>query len=103
MSFKPGQNVQCVINAVPRAAGPKKTIARLMRRDAAIKHGLTRAQNMRRKRMHAYIRGGRMWFDREKAARIARVQAGNTWTMPWTPELEADLASVSQYISINAA
>ncbi len=103
MSFKPGQSVQCVINSVPRAHGPTMTIARLMRRDASIKKGLTRAQNLRRKRMHAYIRGGRMWYDREKAARIARVEAGKTWTMPWTPELEADLASVSQYVSVNAA
>ena len=103
MSFKPGQSIECTINAVPRAKAPCLTISRLMRRDPTIKHGLRRAQNLRRKRMHAYIRGGRMWYDREKAARIARVETGASWTMPWTPDLAADLESVSKYITIKSA
>jgi len=103
MSFKPGQTIKCTINSVPRAAAARKTIQRIMRRDPDISGGLRHAQEVRRRRMHAYIRGGRMWYDREKAARIARVQEGKTWTMPWTPELAADLDSVAKYLKIENA
>jgi hypothetical protein len=103
MSFTPGQTIKCTINTAPRAAAPKMTISRLMRRDPAIAKGLRKAQDLRRRRMHAYVRGGRVWYDREKAARIARVAPGNSWTMPWTPELDADLASVSGYLTIENA
>lgn len=103
MSFTPGQTIKCTINSAPRAKGPRVTLARLMRRDPSVTRGLKRAQRMRRQRMHAYIRGGRMWYDREKRAKIAQVVMGNTWTMPWTPELEADLNSVAEYITIEAA
>ncbi|RMH10488.1 MAG: hypothetical protein D6695_11365, partial [Planctomycetota bacterium] len=98
MSFKPGQTLKCTISQTPRAKGPRSTIARLMRRDPDINRSLKRAQRMRRQRMHAYIRGGRMWYNREKRAKIARVEVGNSWTMPYTPDLEADLASVSPYL-----
>ncbi|GAB4384764.1 MAG: hypothetical protein Kow0022_08350 [Phycisphaerales bacterium] len=100
MSFKPGQTIKCTIQTAPRAKGPRTTLARLMRRDADINRSLKRAQRMRRQRLHAYIRGGRLWYNREKRAKIARVEAGNTWTMPWTPDLEADLNSVAAYITI---
>lgn len=103
MSFKPGQSIKCTIKTAPRAAAPTKTISRLMRRDPAISKGLRRGQELRRRRMHAYIRGGRMWYDREKAARIARVAPGNSWIMPWTPDLAADLDAVGQYLTIEKA
>lgn len=103
MSFKPGQTIKCTIKTAPRAKGPRVTLARLMRRDADNNRNLKRAQRMRRQRMHAYIRGGRMWYDREKRAKIARVVSGNSWTMPWTPDLEADLNSVADYITIEQA
>ena len=72
-----GQNVQCTIEKVPASKAAKDTICRLMRRDPAIKKSLRRAQKLRRKRMHTYIRGNRVWYDREKSARVAR------WIQPF--------------------
>jgi hypothetical protein len=103
MSFSPGQSIKCTVKSEPRAEGCRKTIERLMRRDPGVAKGLKHAQELRRRRMHAYIRGGRMWYDREHPAKIVRVETGNSWTMPYTPDLAKDLASVSSYLSIEAA
>ncbi len=99
----PGQTIKCTITAVPRAEARKKTVARLMRRDPAISTGLRKAQAHRRRTMIVYSRGGRDWYSRKKASRLAHVQAGNTWTMAYTPDLANDLKSVSQYVSIEGA
>lgn len=103
MSFSAGQTIKCTVTSEPKAEGARKTIERLMRRDPAVVKGLKHAQELRRRRMHAYIRGGRMWYDRESPARIVRVVTGNSWTMPYTVDLDKDIASVSSYLSIEKA
>lgn len=85
---------------MPNNKGSVDTITRLMRRDPDIKRGLARAQRMRRQRMHAYIRGGRMWYSREKAAKIAICEQGGSWSMRFTHDIAPDLASVEQYLSL---
>lgn len=97
-----GQTVTCTIEQVPMNEGGVDTIQRLMRRDAAIKRGLARAQRLRRQRMHVYIRGNRRWHSREKSARIARCVKGATWTMPFTHDIAPDLASVQKYLKIES-
>lgn len=98
-----GDTIKCTINKVPNNKGSVDTITRLMRRDPDIKRGLARAQRMRRQRMHAYIRGGRMWYSREKAAQIAICEQGNTWSMRFTYDIALDLTSVEQYLSLEKA
>jgi len=95
-----GDLITCTIAKAPRAEAPTKTIARLMRRDPATIKGLRRAQKLRRDRMHAYTRGGRTWYSREKAAKIVRVDVGNTWTMPFTHDIAPDLKSVESYLTL---
>jgi len=102
-SLTAGQNVKCTINKVPSNHGSRATITRLMRRDPQIKKSLDRAQRMRRQRMHAYIRGGRLWYSREKAAKIAACEHGNTWSMRFTHDIAPDLASVEPYLSVEKA
>lgn len=101
-SFKPGETITCTVMAEPRAEGAKKTIARLMRRDPSNTKSLRRAQHLRGRRLNRYIRGNRWWVAREKAARVVMVRAGETWSMPFTPELAADLNSVSRFIECKA-
>jgi hypothetical protein len=98
-----GDTIKCTISKVPNNKGSVDTITRLMRRDPDIKRGLARAQRMRRQRMHAYIRGGRMWYSREKAARIAICEQGNTWSMRFTHDIGPDLASVEQFLAVEKA
>jgi hypothetical protein len=98
-----GDTIKCTISKVPNNKGSRDTITRLMRRDPDNKRALARAQRMRRQRMHAYIRGGRMWYSREKAARIAICEQGNTWSMRFTHDIAPDLASVEQYLAVEKA
>jgi hypothetical protein len=98
-----GETVNCTVERVPNNKGAIDTITRLMRRDPDIKRNLSRAQSLRRRRMHSYIRGNRLWHSREKAARVARCEQGSTWTMPFTHDIAPDLASVAQYLKLEKA
>ncbi len=102
-NLKAGDEIKCTIEKAPKAAAPTKTIQRLMRRDPVNVRSLRNAQNLRRKRMHVYTRGNRDWYSREKAARVTRVDAGNTWTMVYTPDIASDMASVQSYIKVEKA
>lgn len=96
----PGQVITCTVLAMPRAQGKIDTMLRLMRRDPAARRGLRRAQMLRQRRMHTYIRGNRLYHDREKAARIVRVEVGRSWSFTYTPDIRPDLASVAAYLRI---
>jgi len=98
-----GDQIRCTIKNVPQAKGPQDTIARLMRRDPASIKALKRAQELRRRRMRSYIRGGREWFVREHPAKVVRVAPGETWEMPFTFDIRPDLASVASYLEIQKA
>jgi hypothetical protein len=103
MNYKPGEHIRCTITAVPRAQAKTDTIARLMRRDPTATRAMRRAQRMRRQRMHSYIRGGREWFDRERPAKVVRVDRGESWQMVFTPDILPDLKSVGSYLKIEKA
>jgi ribosomal protein S21 len=102
-SIAPGQQIRCTVAKAPRAAGPRKTIERLMRLDPDNKRSLARAQHLRDRRMHRYIRGNRLWTSREKAARVVRVSDGAAWTMQLSPQIAGDLKSVATYLSVEKA
>lgn len=103
IDYKAGEQIRCTITQMPRAQAKTSTIARLMRRDPTAVRALRRAQRLRKTRMHSYIRGGREWFDREKAARVVRVSQGESWEMTFTPDITGDLQSVSSYLKIEKA
>ncbi len=98
-----GDRIRCTVKKVPAAKGPTDTIARLMRKDPGNAKALRRAQELRRRRMHSYIRGGREWFSREKPAQVVRVDTGESWEMPFTFDIRPDLASVERYLEIQKA
>jgi len=101
--MKPGQNLVCTVEKMPRNEDQESTIARLMRKDPAAKRALRRAQRMRRQRMIVYNRGNRDWVSREKSAVVVRVAKGESWTMPYSLDLAGDLAAVQPFISIKTA
>lgn len=102
-SINPGQTIRCTVAKEPQAKGHRDTIARLMRRDPENAKALTQAQAVRKRRLNVYVRGNRFWTSREKAARVVRVANGETWNMPFTPDLAADLRSVESYLTIESA
>ena len=99
-SLNAGDTITCTITKVPANKAARDTIVRLMRRDPDTKRGLARAQRMRRQRMHAYIRGGRMWYSRERAAKIAQCENGNSWKMDYTHDIRPELSSIESYIEV---
>jgi hypothetical protein len=98
-----GQLITCTIAKAPKAEGATKTIARLMRRDPQNNKALRRGQKLRRDRMHAYTRGGRTWYDREKSSKIVMVREGEQWTMAFTHDIAPDLKSVESYLTLAKA
>ncbi|MCB9838307.1 MAG: hypothetical protein H6813_03130 [Phycisphaeraceae bacterium] len=101
-AIKPGQTLTCTVTAEPRTEDDRQTIARLMRQDPAVKKRLKGAQKFRLDNLVVRSRGKRPWAVRRRVAKVARVERGATWTMPWLPNLAGDLRSVEQYIEFKA-
>lgn len=102
-TLKPGQSLRCTILKAPRTENRQQTILRLMRKDAAISRALRKASRRRQQNMVIYNRGNRDWFKRETVGKLARVAAGETWTMLYTPDLAPDLRTVEKYLQIKPA
>jgi hypothetical protein len=98
-----GDRIRCTVKSIPAAASGTKTIARLMRKDPTNAKALRRAQDLRRRRMRSYIRGGREWYVRENPAKVVRVTPGQTWEMPFTFDLAPDLSAVEAHLDIQKA
>src|SRR5690606_27966101 len=101
--FKPGQMIRCTITKDPRTEARIDTIERLMRQEPEVRKNLRRAQRRRRQEMTVYNRGNRDWYSREKCAKVVNASQGASWTMPFSVQLAPDLASVEDYLSIEAA
>ncbi|MBS0196591.1 MAG: hypothetical protein JSR77_07520 [Planctomycetes bacterium] len=98
--LKPGQNLQCVIEKLPRTADQTSTIARLMRMDPTNKRALKRAQRMRKQRMVVYNRGNRDWVSREHPAKVVHVGIGEKWTLPYSLDLAHDLVAIQGFVGV---
>lgn len=103
MDFKPGQMIRCTVTRTPRAAARRDTILRLMQLDPETVKGLRKAQERRQKTTRSYIRGGREWFVRQKCADLAQVATGESWSLRYTPLLAKDIASVEDFLKVEAA
>lgn len=99
-SYKPGQNLFCTIEKLPRNDDQTATLARLMRLDPENKRGLRRAQRMRKQRLIVYNRGNRDWVSRERTAKVVHVGVGENFTLPFSHDLVHDIARIQQFIKI---
>ncbi|MEM8756583.1 MAG: hypothetical protein AAGF47_02230 [Planctomycetota bacterium] len=99
-AYAPGANLSLTISKVPNNKAARDTIARLMRQDPANIKALKRSQKAREEKNNFYIRGNRIWGARAKCGKIVRVAEGESWSMPFTPQLGRDLASVESFLDI---
>ncbi|MBX3365212.1 MAG: hypothetical protein KF866_10635 [Phycisphaeraceae bacterium] len=99
-TYTPGKMIECTIQSVPLAKGPKDTIARLMRRDPATAKALRAGQRIRRQTTPTTGRGGRVWYIRPRCGKVVKVAKGQSWQMPYTPDIARDLESVASYLSV---
>ncbi|MEQ9096420.1 MAG: hypothetical protein RIE32_09165 [Phycisphaerales bacterium] len=102
-SFNPGEKVSCTITGLPRSEAGKKTIGRLMKLDPQIQRGLRKAQTRRRQNMKVYVRGGRDWYAREKCGKGGQVRVGESFTIPYAPQVADDIKSVEKYLKLETA
>lgn len=102
-TLKPGQSVHCTIVKAPRTEDRQQTILRLMRKDAKICRALRKSSRQRQQNMVIYNRGNRDWVKREQVGKIARMAAGESWTMFYTPDLASDIRTVEKYLTIKPA
>lgn len=101
-TLTPGKTIRCTITRIPMTDDATDTILRLMREDPEIKRGLRKTQRRRRQNEDVYNRGNRDWVNRPKVAKLAKVEAGASWTMTYYPQIAPDLRSVESYLSISA-
>ena len=101
--FKPGQTIKCTVTKAPRAAGGRKTLERLMRLQPSVAKGLRASQHKRAQTTIVYNRGNRDWVKRQTCGKIVRAVKGATFTMTYSVNLEADIASIKDCLQISAA
>ena len=102
-TFKPGQNIRVTLVKAPRARAAIKTVERLMWRDPGVARGLRKSHKVRQRTTIIYNRGNRDWVQRQECARIVEVKKGQVWNMTYHHDLAADMASVKDYLKIEAA
>ncbi len=99
-TIAPRKTVTFTITKTPRAMRHRKTIRRLMQMQTNIQRALNRLS--RRRKLHDNVpnrRGGRIWISRAKAAKLAVVEPGETFTLRITAQIVPDIRSVEKYLT----
>jgi hypothetical protein len=100
----PLKTVTFTVTRVPPRSAQRKTIERLMKMQPDIQHGLK--MRARKRRQHdniVDIRAGRKWIHRVTASKLARAEAGETFTLTLTPQIIPDVKSVQQFLKAEKA
>ncbi len=93
--------VTFTVTAVPRTEGGRKTLFRIMRLQASTRRILKKLRHARVTTLNKDTnRGGRIWIDRETCSRVARAEAGQSFTIAMTPQIFKDVESISEYLKI---
>jgi len=98
--YSPGQTLQCTITKAPMVERHRQTIERLMRQDPGVQKALKNAHRIRQRDMRWKMRGGKIWYNRPRVGKIVRVAEGESWTMPYIPQIERDLAAVDRFVKV---
>ena len=102
-TLQPGQKIRCTLVKTPRAAAGQKTVLRLMRRDPDVVRGLRKSHHVRQRTTVVYYRGNRDWVQRQKCAQIVTLTRGKSWTFTYDLSIANDMASVAEFLKIEAA
>lgn len=102
LTIPPTGTITFTVLAVPRTAGGRKTLFRIMRLQASTRRILEKLRHARVTKLNKdTARGGRIWVDRETCSRVARAEAGQSFTITMTPQIMKDVESVSEYLKIS--
>ena len=103
-ALAPNKTFTFSITKTPSRESHFKTLERLMRMEPGTAKGLRKLAD-RRKRFENRDtnRGGRIWIARAKAAKLVRIEPGQSFTLRVTPQILPDLKSVEKYLDAKAA
>ncbi len=100
----PNETLTCTVRQVPTTSSKVKTIERLMWMQPEIQKGMRALARQRRQKDNVtYVRAGRPWTNRKRATRLQRCEAGQEFTLLVTPQIAADLRSVSKWLDVRSA
>jgi hypothetical protein len=99
----PGSTIHFTVTKMPARLGARKTLQRLMRMQPAVRGGLKKLQERRRREDNqTYVRAGKDWTNRVKATRLTRVAPGEQFTLTLTPQILADVRSIQDCVEMTA-
>ncbi|MGP1310131.1 MAG: hypothetical protein ACTS27_08040 [Phycisphaerales bacterium] len=102
-SYSAGQPIKCTVTGVPSSKGAEYTIARLMRLDPDNARALKASYQERSQNLIYRNRGGRPWAKRVIASKVVRPERGESWTMPFFPQMADDLNAVARFVKVEKA
>lgn len=101
----PGSTVTVKVVKTPTAAAARKTLVRVLSKDAGHAGEVERLRKARAKNQWENQRGGRvrLWQGRQVKLHKLAGQEGETGTLKASPDVLRDLGSVEKFIAIEAA
>lgn len=100
-AIKPGQTVEVEIVTLPQSEAARKTLTRLLKRDAAaVRHH--RHQKTKRPSREEWVRGAMTWHHQMKSKPVVAMRVGSKGTLRATLDVLRDLGSVSRFVKVTA-
>jgi len=102
-NIKPGSNITITVTKSPTTKSTRETIRRLLLSSVEYRQITAKASQRRTRTADWRPRAGRLWNNRPKVARLFLARVGESSTIQYRPQLMNDIASVSDYISVESA
>ena len=102
MDIKPGSTVTFKIVKQPTNTAARKTLVRLLSKDAKVKAENDRHRSIREKQYVPTQRGGRQWGGYFVKQHPVKGTPGESGTVLATVDVIRDLASVGRFVEIDA-
>ncbi len=101
--IKMGSAIQVKVVKTPTNVAGRKTLERLLSKDAAVKAENARLRKARKTHLRIAKRGGRDWEINVPKQHPIRGLAGECGTITATADVLTDLASVSKFVEVTPA
>lgn len=101
--IQPGTTLKIDVVAEPTNQAAKKTIARVLGKDATIAQGNRLQSRIRRKNYNPQMRGGRLYSGKVVKQHLVKSTIGESGTVIATSDVLRDLNSVKRFIAVSAA
>ncbi len=104
-TIAPGNKIAVTIVKTPTNVAARKTLVRVLSRDAGVKKTNARLYATRKANERVTVRGGRLrlWEGRVVTQHPVKGNIGETGTFTATLDVLKDLASVARFVEVKAA